>query len=159
MDILKSGVATGRAATILTPDFINFMQTNFPNNISTFVANSFPASITPTSNFTTAGTMNGTDCSTLPSPSDPINTEVGSIPCNLPVTGVGSFATGLPRNGFQYTGRLDHSMNNNKDRFFVTFNKTTLHQVLFGAPFVRLHQATYSEHFALGEFTLRKPGQ
>jgi len=154
MDILKSGVATGRNATILTPDFINFMQANFPNNISTFVAKSFPASITPTGGFTTAGTMNGTDCSTLPSPSDPITTEVGSIPCNLNVTGVGSFATGLPRNGFQYTGRLDHSMNNNKDRFFVTFNKTTLHQVLFGAPFVypafNTIEPTYSEHFALG---------
>jgi hypothetical protein len=154
MDILKSGVATGRNATVLTPDFIHFMQTNLPNNISTFVAKSFPASITPTANFTTAGTMNGTDCSTLPSPSDPIVTEVGSIPCNLNVTGVGSFATGLPRNGFQYTGRLDHSMNNNKDRFFATFNKTTLHQVLFGAPFVypafNTIEPTYSEHFALG---------
>ncbi len=154
MDFLKSGVATGRAATVLTPDFINFMQTNFPNNISTFVANSFPASITPTSGFTTAGTMNGTDCSTLPSPSDPINTEVGSIPCNLPVTGVGSFATGLPRNGFQYTVRVDHSLNNNKDRIFGSFNRTTLHQVLFGAPFVypafNTIEPTYSDHFAVG---------
>lgn len=154
MDFLKSGVATGRAATVLTPDFINFMQTNFPNNISTFVAKSFPASITPTSGFTTAGTMNGTDCSTLPSPSDPINTEVGSIPCNLPVTGVGSFATGLPRNGFQYTVRVDHSLNDNKDRIFGSFNRTTLHQVLFGAPFVypafNTIEPTYSDHFAVG---------
>lgn len=154
MDILKSGVATGRNATVLTPDFINYMETNLPNNISTFVAKSFPASITPTSGFTTAGTMNGTDCSSLASPSDPISTEVGNIPCNLPVTGVGSFATGLPRNGFQYTGRLDHSMNSNRDRFFVTFNKTTLHQVLFGSPFVypafNTIEPTYSEHFALG---------
>ena len=55
MDILKSGVATGRNATVLTPDFINYMDTNLPNNISTFVAKSFPASITPTSGFTTAG--------------------------------------------------------------------------------------------------------
>ena len=98
--------------------------------------------------------MNGTDCSTLPSPSDPITTEVGSIPCNLPVTGVGSFATGLPRNGFQYTVRVDHSMNNNKDRFFGSFNSTTLHQVLFGAPFVypafNTIEPTYSEHFAAG---------
>ncbi len=154
MDILKSGVATGRNATILTPDFINFMETNFPNNISTFVAKSFPASITPTSGFTTAGQMNGTNCAGLPSPSDPISTEVGNIPCNLPVTGVGSFATGLPRNGFQYTVRIDHSLNNNKDRIFGSFNRTTLHQVLFGAPFVypafNTIEPTYSEHFAAG---------
>jgi Carboxypeptidase regulatory-like domain len=154
MDFLKSGVATGRAATVLTPDFINYMQANFPNNISTFIAKSFPASITPTSLFRTAGQEANQDCSALPSPSDPINTEVGSIPCNLPVTGVGSFATGLPRNGFQYTVRVDHSLNNNKDRLFGSFNRTTLHQVLFGSPFVypafNTIEPTYSDHFAVG---------
>ena len=154
MDFLKSGVATGRSSTILTPDFINFMAANFPNNVSTYVAKTFPASITPTGNFTTAGTMAGTNCSTLSSPSDPISTEVGNIPCNLPVTGVGNFATGLPRNGFQYTVRVDHSFNDSKDRIFGSFNRTTLHQVLFGSPFVypafNTIEPTYSMHFATG---------
>ena len=154
MDFLKSGVATGRAATILTPDFINYMETNLPNNISTFMAKSFPASITPTRNFINAGAEAGVDCTTLASPSTPIATEVGNIPCNLPVTGVGSFATGLPRNGFQYTARVDHTFHSDKDHIFFSYNHTDLHQVLFGAPFVypafNTIEPTYSMHFASG---------
>ena len=34
MDILKSGVAFSEAATVLTPDFIGYVNTNFPNNVS-----------------------------------------------------------------------------------------------------------------------------
>jgi len=164
MDILKSGVATGRAATVLTPDFINFMQTNFPNNVSTFVAKTFPASITPAGNFTEAGTVaqviggqgQPADCAAFGGgdPTAPVPIGSTTIPCNFPVTGVGSFATGLPRNGFQYTVRVDHSLNNNKDRIFGSFNRTTLHQVLFGSPFVypafNTIEPTYSMHFAAG---------
>ena len=50
--------------------------------------------------------------------------------------------------------RVDHSLNNNKDRIFGSFNRTTLHQVLFGAPFVypafNTIEPTYSDHFAVG---------
>ena len=34
MDILKSGVAFSEAATVLTPDFIGYVNQNFPNNVS-----------------------------------------------------------------------------------------------------------------------------
>ena len=37
-----------------------------------------------------------------------------------------------PRNGFQYTGRIDHSFND-KDKIFLTFNNTDLHQVAFAS--------------------------
>jgi hypothetical protein len=47
MDFLKSGVASGRAVTILTPDFINYMQTNLPNNVATNIVTTYPASVTP----------------------------------------------------------------------------------------------------------------
>jgi hypothetical protein len=154
MDFLKSGVAFGRDASVATPDFINFMEQNNPNNISTFILKTFPSSVTPTKNFITAGSMAGVDCSTLASPSTPIATEVGSIPCNLNVTGVGSFATGLPRNGFQWTVRLDHNFREGKDRLFASVNRTTLHQVLFGNPSVypgfNTIEPTYSIHFATG---------
>ena len=166
MDILKSGVATGRAASILTPDFINFMQTNFPNNVSTYMATTFPASISITGGLVNAGQTAGlvgpgrafADCSaygdgdaTAPVP---FNNSAVTIPCNFNVSGVGSFATGLPRNGFQYTGRVDHSFHGDKDRIFASYNHTDLHQVLFGAPFVypafNTIEPTYSMHFATG---------
>jgi hypothetical protein len=154
MDFLKSGVAFGRDASVATPDFINFMEQNKPSNISTFIFKSFPSSVTPTKNFVTAGKMAGVDCATLASPSATIPTEVGNVPCNLNVTGVGSFATGLPRNGFQWTVRLDHNFREGKDRLFASVNRTTLHQVLFGNPSVypgfNTIEPTYSIHFATG---------
>ncbi len=147
MDFLKSGVASGRQVTIFTPDFINFMQTNFPNNVSTKVVTTYPSSVTPTGGFTTtAGIVPNCSGSYQITPSV-------SIPCDFQVTGVGNLATTLPRNGFQYTARIDHSFNSDKDRIFGTYNHTDLHQVLFGTVFVypafNAIEPTYSEHFAV----------
>lgn len=149
MDFLKSGVASGRQVTILTPDFINFMQTNFPSNVSTNVVTTYPASVTPTTNFTTAAEIaQDPNCSGTHA-----ITPTVSIPCDFAVTGQGNLATTLPRNGFQYTIRLDHSFHADKDRIFGTYNHTDLHQVLFGAVFVypafNAIEPTYSEHFAV----------
>jgi len=151
MDFLRSGVATGRAASVATPQFINYMAQSFPNNISTYIWKTYPTTVVPTQNFVTAGAMSGANCSALASPSALIATQAGNLPCNFPVTGTGSFQSGLPRNGLQWTVRVDHTFNNNKDRLYGSFNKTTLNQVLFGAPFVypafNTIEPTYSVHF------------
>ena len=156
MDILKSGVAFSEAATVLTPDFINYVNTNFPNNVSNQVLQTYilPAygsgGINPTNNIQTAGQLAGSNCtgSTMITPD-----SMGiSVPCNLNVTGVANYSATNPRNGFQYTGRIDHSLNNGKDRIFLEADHTDLHQVAFGAPFVypafNTMEPTYSEHFA-----------
>ena len=164
MDILRSGVASGRPSSILTPDFINFMKTNFPDNVSTFVASNFPASITPVEGFVDAGHAAGLlgagqSCGTdygsgNPAAPVPFNGSSVTIPCNFNVTGVGFYATSLPRNGLQYTVRVDHSFNNGKDKIFGSYNHTDLNQVLFGSPFVypdfNTIEPTYSLHFATG---------
>jgi hypothetical protein len=146
-DILRSGVAFGRAASIATPQFIQYMTQNFPNNTSTKIWRDFPASVTPDRNFITAGQMAGATCSG----STVIPTEVGNIPCNLPVTGVGNFSTSLPRNGEQWTARVDHMFNNSKDRLYGSANRTTTERVLFNSPFVypafNNIEPTYSIHF------------
>src|SRR5262249_37538354 len=41
MDILRSGVAFSEAATVLTPQFIVYLNTNFPNNTSNQVLQGF----------------------------------------------------------------------------------------------------------------------
>lgn len=166
MDFLRSGVATGREASILTPDFINFMKASFPNNVSTFVASTFPASIQATTGFEDAGHVGGfvgpnkgfADCTAYGggNPAAPVSFKNSSvtIPCNFNVTGVGFYATGLPRNGTQYTVRIDHAFHDGKDRIFGSFNHTDLNQVLFGSPFVypafNTIEPTYSVHFGSG---------
>jgi hypothetical protein len=156
MDILKSGVAFSQATTVLTPDFINYVNANFPNNVSNQVLQKYilPAygsgGLNPTNNIQTAGELVNSNCTGSQSIT-PDSMGI-SVPCNLPVTGVADYSATNPRNGFQYTARLDHSFNSDKDRVFLTFNRTDLHQVAFGEPFVypafNTIEPTYSEHFA-----------
>jgi hypothetical protein len=129
-DILRSDVAISRTGSILTPQFIQFMKANRPNNISTYVMNTFPASFSADRNFKTAGSLLGSNCAGSTSISSP----VGAIPCNLPVTGEGTFNTTSPRKGLQWTLRGDHYFNQNKDRVFASFNRTNVDKVLFGTP-------------------------
>jgi hypothetical protein len=146
-DILRSGVAFGRAASVVTPEFIQYRLQTAPNNVSTKIWKDFPASVVPDRNFVTAGQMAGVSCSG----STIIATEVGNIPCNMPVTGVGNFSTSLPRNGEQWTARVDHMFNNSKDRLYGSANRTTTERVLFNQPFVypafNNIEPTYSIHF------------
>jgi Carboxypeptidase regulatory-like domain/TonB dependent receptor len=129
-DILRSQVAITRTASILTNDFINFMKANRPNSTSTYVIGNFPASFTADRNFRTAGQLLGSSCSG----SQPISSPVGSIPCDLRVTGQGTFSTTSPRPGEQYTARVDHHFNGSKDRIYGSFNHTNVDKVLFGTP-------------------------
>ncbi len=129
-DVLRSQVAINRTANILTPEFIGFMQQAVPNNASTYIAKTFPASFKVDSVAQTAGQVLGSSCSG----SEQIATKIGNIACNFPVIGQGTFNTTSPRQGLQWTGRVDHYFNDNKDRVYGAFNRTSVNKVLFGVP-------------------------
>jgi hypothetical protein len=124
-DILRSDVAVSGPRSILTPDFVRYMQQARPNNISTRIARDFPASFTPDRDFRTAGQLLGVSCAgaTL------IDSPIGPVPCNLAVTGVGTWNATSPRDGFQWTARVDHNFNEGKDRLYASFNRTTTRKV------------------------------
>jgi len=130
MDILRSGVGYGFPVTIATSQFIDFMQTNHPSNISSHLWSTYPASSTPVRNFRTAGSMTGASCS----PGQIISTPVGDMPCEFAITGEGDFAATVPRDGFQWSARIDHMFNNSKDRLYGQIYRTTLNTVLFNSP-------------------------
>ena len=131
-DVLRSSVAISRDTTIITPDFAQFMQQNRPNNVSTFVVNSFPAAFTPDRNIRTAGQLLNASCSGA----TPIASPIGSIPCNFPVIGVGTWNDTSPRDGLQWTARIDHTFNGGRDRLYGSINRTTTDKVGFGEPSV-----------------------
>jgi hypothetical protein len=131
-DVLRSDVAISRDTTVITPDFARFMQQSRPNNISTYIMNTFPASFTPDRNIRTAGSLLSSTCSGA----TPIDSSVGPIPCNLGVFGVGTWNDTSPRNGLQWTGRVDHNLNGGHDRLYGSFNRTTTDKVGFGEPSV-----------------------
>jgi hypothetical protein len=131
-DVLRSDVAISRDTSIITPDFVSFMQQARPNNTSTYIIKTFPANFTPSRGFKTAADLLGVSCSG----SAAINSPVGPVPCNLPVTGIGTWNDTSPRNGLQWTGRVDHYLNGGKDRIYGSINRTTTDKVGFGEPSV-----------------------
>jgi hypothetical protein len=131
-DVLRSDVAVSGQHSVLTPEFIDFMQQARPNNVSTQIASTYRSSITPTTGFRTAGDLLGSGCSG----SAAIDSPIGPVACDLPVTGVGLWNETSTRNGFQWTARIDHHFNDGRDRIFASFNRTTTDKVLFGAPTV-----------------------
>lgn len=128
-DVLRSDVAVSGARTILTPEFIRFMEQARPNNVSTYIAKNFPASFSPERNFRTAGQHLGVACAGA----TPITSPIGPVPCNLNVTGEGTWNETSPRNGFQWTARVDHNLTAS-DRLYGAFNRTTTDKVGFGTP-------------------------
>lgn len=130
VDVLRSGLGQGFSASAITPEFADYIQQNYPNNISAELVQNFPSQLTKLSDGLTAGQVAGSSCS---GPS-PISTPVGSLPCNFPLTFNGSFAQTLPRNGLQWFGRIDNSFRDGKDRLYGSVGRTTLDQVRFGSP-------------------------
>jgi hypothetical protein len=128
-DVLRSDVAVSGARSVLTPDFIRFMEQARPNNVSTYIAKNYPASFAPDRNFRTAGQHLGVTCSG----GALIDSPIGPVPCNLPVSGEGTWNETSPRNGFQWMARVDHSLGAN-DRIYGSFNRTTTDKVGFGTP-------------------------
>jgi hypothetical protein len=131
-DVLRSGVAISGDRTVITPDFARFMQQNRPNNVSTHIMNSFPAAFVPDRNLRTAGQLLSSSCTGASS----ITSPVGAIPCNLPVVGVGTWNDTSPRNGLQWSTRIDHTFNGGHDRLYASINRTTTDKVGFGEPSV-----------------------
>lgn len=139
-DMLRSGVGVAYPALVPTPQFIDFLKTNVPNNTSTGVLSSFPTGFQPNRNFTTAGADSGSSC-TGSAPIGPVglitaNSPLAALPCNTPVSGLGDFSTTIFRNGLQWNARIDHNWNNFKDRLYGSFYRTTRQTVEFASPSV-----------------------
>ncbi len=132
MDILRSGVGAGFSRTVVSRQFAELARQRYPDNIGSFVMNEFPDILIGKSVAQTAGSLIGSGCSG----SSPIMTPIGEMPCDFPVTERGSFAQTLPRDGLQWTTRIDHNFNESKDRIYGSVARTTNQQVLFGSPSV-----------------------
>ncbi len=130
VDVLRSGVGSGFSASAVTPEFTNLIEQQFPNNVSATLVSSFPSQLTKLSDGLTAGGVAGSSCTG----STPIQTPIGTLPCNFPLTFNGAFSATLPRNGLQWFGRMDYTFHEGKDRIYGSAGRTTLDQVAFGAP-------------------------
>lgn len=142
VDVLRSGLGQGFSSSAITPEFASIIQQRFPNNISAKLVKDYPSQLNRLSDGLYAGPTAGAvpnvaACSGLPNgAATPVDTPVGPLPCNFPLTFNGTFAQTLPRNGLQWFGRIDHVFHEGKDRLYGSVARTTLDQVAFGAPSV-----------------------
>ena len=110
--------------------------------------NNFPASFTPGSQLPHGRPARSASAARA---ATPIASPVGPIPCNLPVSGDGTWNETSPRNGLQWTARVDHHFNEGRDRLYGSFNRTTTDKVGFGEPSVYpgVHRAVADQQHAL----------
>ncbi|MHB8655733.1 MAG: TonB-dependent receptor [Terriglobia bacterium] len=125
-DELKSSDANTSLNTVETPDFVTFMKSNFPNNVSTALLSKFPPAVGPLipGTIKTVGDRSPGCTGTGPL----------SMPCTMPLTGQAVFSTATPRNGRQWNVRIDQNFANNKDRLYGSIYRMT---VASGQPSVR----------------------
>src|SRR5262245_11109169 len=138
MDILRSGNSAGFQASTVTQNFIDLTRARFPNSIAYSVMSTYKDQLQATRVEQTAGKI-AFDNKLIPNAcagSELITTRLGQMPCNFPMTKVGSFEQTLPRDGIQWNARVDHQFNDGKDRIYGNFYRTTNQLVTFGTPSV-----------------------
>jgi hypothetical protein len=112
---LKSSSASTTLATVETPQFVNWIETNYPDNLSAVLLKSAPPRSYPSSSFQTISQVLSTNPSryTLPP----------NLPMDLLAVGTATISESLPRDGWQWNLRVDHNFNQGKDRlFYSTYN-------------------------------------
>jgi hypothetical protein len=115
-DQLKSNAAGVLNGVVETPDFVKFMTTNFPNNLSTQLMTKYPATIVNPSAIQTVQDLDP-NCATA--------APVAGIPCNLDVEENVSQSVAPANNGLQWTLRVDRYLRDSKDRINGSFFRKT----------------------------------
>lgn len=133
--LLSSAAATD-VATVETPQFVQWVAQNLPNNLAnTFFTQAPVASGVPLTNFLTVADVE------QQTPGFYTNT---TFPSSLPVLGTGSFSMSLPHNAYQWHVRVDYNLNGSKDRLFFDWFRTYSSQLQEDArPFGRYQTPNY----------------
>lgn len=119
-DQLKSAAATTISGVVETQDFVNFMTSNFPNNLSTQLMNKYPA-VRPNpipNSIQYVGGATGLDpnCSTT--------APVAGIPCTLDALESVTEDVAPKTNGLQWNFRIDRYLGT-KDRLNGSYFRKT----------------------------------
>lgn len=119
----KRGSSPGvLTSTVETPDFVNFMKTNYPNNLSTQLMTKYPPRIGTVSTIRTVNDIEGTNSSGqfICAANGP---PVAGMPCDLPITELTNASVANRDNGLQWNTRIDVTFS--KDRFYGSYYRKT----------------------------------
>jgi hypothetical protein len=149
MDFLRSGIGNTTAATVLAPDFINYMQTNYADGISTYIAKTFLPVGTVTGVASTVQDIlpSGTTCTG----SETVTTPIGDMPCDMAVTNYISSSYTTLHNGLQWNIRLDQNFGSGNNRLYGNWYRTS-RQATFSTsiyPAFTMPEPEYSDYLNL----------
>src|SRR6267378_7794162 len=112
---LLSSSATTQVATVETPQFVQFVQTNFPNNLANTFFKQAPPAVLPTANILTVAQVQARNPGFFSS---------SAFPADLPAVGTAFFPESLTHNAYQWHFRVDYNVNESKDRIFYDMFRT-----------------------------------
>ncbi|MFZ0743525.1 MAG: carboxypeptidase regulatory-like domain-containing protein [Terracidiphilus sp.] len=115
IDVLRSSVTTASTSTVETQDLYNWVNTNLPNTVADEIMTLAPPSTYATASSPGAETVSQITGSYYPAPS--------GIPPNLDALGNVNFTFSAPKNGYQWSFRIDDYLGQN-DRIYVDAIRT-----------------------------------
>jgi len=121
--ILRSSNATTLVSPVETPQFAQFVEQNFPNNLSSTFFKQAPPGATPTADIVTVAQLQATQPGFYP------ESPVFQKNPNLPAFGTATFPLSLTHNAYKWHVRLDYNVNESKDRFFFDWFRTHSEQL------------------------------
>ena len=116
--VLRSSNATTLVDPVETPQFAQFVEQNFPSNLSSIFFKQAPPGATPTTGIVTVGQLQKTNPGFYP------ESPLFQNNPNLPAFGTATFPLSLTHNAYQWHVRLDYDTNESKDRFFFDWFRT-----------------------------------
>ncbi len=108
-DGLRSSTVSSGSGIFETPDFLAYAKSAFPNNVGTAVLTMAPPIVAPTTNLETVAQYEAATPGHFAPP-------LGISP-TLNIVGTGNYSITSPRNGYQYSGRVDAYLGE-KDRIY-----------------------------------------
>jgi outer membrane receptor protein involved in Fe transport len=115
-DQKKSSSPTVFQDSVETPELVNYVKTNFPNNLSTQLLTSFPATV----NGVVPGTVRTVQDL---APNCETTAPIPGISCTMPVFEITTESFAGTDNGKQWNSRVDVTFS--KDRFYGNFYRKT----------------------------------
>jgi len=112
--ILQSSNATTSVATVETPQFAQYVQTYYPNNLSSTFLKQAPPGATPTTNILTVAQVEA---------NNPGYADSSAFPADLPALGTVIIPQSLSHSAHQWHVRTDYNLTSN-DRIFFDFFRT-----------------------------------
>src|SRR5258708_1120299 len=122
IDVLRSNAVSSGPVTVETQDFENYVQSHF-NNIASGLLKIAPPFAYPTTGFKTVAQVEAITPGFYGYGPPP------GIPADLNVWGTEDYNLSLPRNGYQWSARVDDYINQ-RDRIYGMVNRTVTNSII-----------------------------